>query len=147
MAGGCTLKKNKLNEFNKFLNIYYNKKFNYSENINYYISEQDIESLLSFAKYDLQKLGPLGNNNTNPFFLIKHNKIIKFKVIKNLHLHLVVKNKRNKSCVSFAFNAFGTKFGDMLMNCKREIDLIVQINNKSIKKNSDFNLIIKDAIV
>ena len=33
------------------------------------------------------------------------------------------------------------------MNSKKEIDLIVQINNKFIKKNSDFNLIIKDAIL
>ena len=32
------------------------------------------------------------------------------------------------------------------MYCKNEIDLIVQINNKIITKNSDFNLIIKDAI-
>ena len=32
------------------------------------------------------------------------------------------------------------------MNCKKEIDLIVQINNKFVQKNSDFNLIIKDAI-
>ena len=32
------------------------------------------------------------------------------------------------------------------MNLKNEIDLIVQINNNFIQKNSDFNLIIKDAI-
>ena len=32
------------------------------------------------------------------------------------------------------------------MNYKKDIDLIVQINNKVIQKNSDFNLIIKDAI-
>ena len=32
------------------------------------------------------------------------------------------------------------------MNCKKEIDLIVQINNNFVQKNSDFNLIIKDAI-
>ena len=35
---------------------------------------------------------------------------------------------------------------DILMNYKNKIDLIVQINNKIIQKNSDFNLIIKDAI-
>ena len=45
----------------------------------------------------------------------------------------------------FAFNCVGTKLGELLMNCK-EIDLIVQINNKFVQKNSDFNLIIKDAI-
>ena len=46
-----------------------------------------------------------------------------------------------------AFNAVGRKLGECLMNCKKEIDLIVQINNNIIHKNSDFNLIIKDAIV
>ena len=29
---------------------------------------------------------------------------------------------------------------------KKDIDLLVQVNNKIIQKNSDFNLIIKDAI-
>ena len=33
------------------------------------------------------------------------------------------------------------------MNTKKEFDLICQINNRFIQKNSDFNLIIKDAIV
>ena len=33
------------------------------------------------------------------------------------------------------------------MNYKKDIDLIVQVNNKIIEKNSDFKLIIKDAIV
>ena len=30
---------------------------------------------------------------------------------------------------------------------KKDIDLIVQINNKFLSKSTDFNLIIKDAIV
>ena len=33
------------------------------------------------------------------------------------------------------------------MNSKKNLDLIVQINNKIVQKNSDFNLIIKDAIL
>ena len=147
MAGGCTLKKEKLNEFKNFLNVYYNSKIDYSKNLKFYTSEQDISSLLTFAKYEMQFLEPLGNNNISPFFLLKNIKIIKFKIIKNLHLHLIIKSKSYKSCVCFAFNAIGTKLGDLLMNNKKEIDLIVQINNKIIQKNSDFNLIIKDAIL
>ena len=38
---------------------------------------------LIFPKYDLHKLEPFGNDNLNPFFLIKKNKIFKFKIIKN----------------------------------------------------------------
>ena len=146
MAGGCLLEKKKLIDFKNFLNIFYKKMFKNHKNIKYYISEQNFESLKSFAKYDLQKLEPLGNNNSNPFFLIKNNKIIKFKILKNLHLQLIIKNNFNKTCLCFAFNAVGTKLGDILTNYKKEIDLIVQINNKIIHKNSDFNLIIKDAI-
>ena len=52
-----------------------------------------------------------------------------------------------KKCVCYAFNVIGTKLGDILMSYKKDINLIVQINNKIIQKNSDFNLIIKDAIV
>ncbi len=146
MAGGCTLKKDKLNQFKQFLNANYIKKFNQFENIKFYISEQKLDSLIKFAKKELQYLEPLGNNNTSPFFLIKRNKIIKYRIIKNLHLQIIIKNKNNKSCICFAFNSVGTSLGDLLMNYKKEIDLIVQINNKFVEKNSDFNLIIKDAI-
>ena len=146
MAGGCTLKKNKLVEFKKFLNLNYIKKFKNFDNHKHYISEQNYESLLLFAKKDFQNLEPFGNNNISPYFLVRNNRIIKFKIIKNSHLQLLIKNRFNKSCLCFAFNALGTKLGDILINSKKNIDLIVQINNKIIKKNSDFNLIIKDAI-
>ena len=58
-----------------------------------------------------------------------------------------ITNKYKKSCICFAFNVINTKLGDILMSNKKEIDLIVQINNKIIRKSSDFNLIIKDAIL
>jgi len=146
-AAGFTLKKDKLIEFKKLLNTIYKNKFSNAENVKYFTSEQSLKSLFSFAKKELQSLEPLGNNNMNPFFLLKKNKIIKYKVIKNFHIQIVVKNKYNRSCLCFAFNAIDTRLGDILMNVKKEIDLIVQINNNIIHKNSDFNLIIKDAIV
>ena len=145
-AGGCTLDLSKLFEFKKFLNDIYKKKFSKLENVKYYTSEQNFESLKSFFKNDLQKLEPLGNDNQSPFFLIKKNKIIKTKVIKDLHLQILIKNN-NKTCLCFAFNSVGTKVGEILMNYKNHVDLIVQINNKNDKKNSDFKLIIKDIIV
>ena len=147
MAGGCILKKNKLNDLKIFLNMNYNKRFYNVRNTKYYTSIQNFESLLTFAKEDLQNLEPFGNDNASPLFLVKNNKIIKLKVINSTHLHLIIKNKNNKSCKAMAFNAVGRKLGECLMNCKKEIDLIVQINNNIIHKNSDFNLIIKDAIV
>ncbi len=146
MAGGCTLKKNKLNQFKEFLNIYFNKKFKSYEKFKYYISEQSLDSLAKFSKQDFKYLEPLGNSNNNPFFIVKGNMVVRVKIIRDVHLQLVIKNK-NKSCVCFAFNSAGTKLGDLLMNYKKEIDLVVQINNSNIQKNSAFNLIIKDAIV
>ena len=146
MAGGCILKKNKLNDFKRFLNSNFKKKFNNTINTKYYTSIQNFESLLTFAKEDFQNLEPFGNDNLSPFFLVKNNIIIRLKVINHTHLHLILKNKNNKSYKGIAFNAVGNKLGESLMNCKKEIDLIVQINNNIIHKNSDFNLIIKDAI-
>mgnify|MGYP001215054432 CR=1 FL=1 len=147
MAGGCLLNSNKIYEFKIFLNEIFRKKFKKFENIKSYSSEQTLESLKSFAKNELQRLEPLGNDNSNPIFLIKNNKIIKYKIIKNKHLQVIIKNKFNKSCLCLAFNALDTELGYFLTNYKKQIDLIVQINNKIIQKNSDFNLIIKDAII
>ena len=147
MAGGCILYKNKLDIFKNYLNTKFQKSFKNFTAKKFYTSEQNLDSLRLFAKNDLQKLEPLGNNNINPFFLIKKNKIIKFKIINNLHLQILIRNKFKKTCLCFVFNAVGTKLGDFLMNYRNNIDLIVQVNNKIIQKNSDFNLIIKDAII
>jgi len=145
-AGGCTLDLSKLFEFKKFLNDIYKKKFSKFENAKYYTSEQNFDSLKSFFKNDLQKLEPLGNDNQSPLFLLKKNKIIKTKIINDHHLQILI-NNNNKTCLCFAFNSVGTKIGEILMNYKNHVDLIVQINNKINKKNSDFKLIIKDIIV
>ena len=145
MAGGCIFHKSKLAELQQFLNNIYKKKILKIENFKYYVSEQTLNSLRSFAKYELQTLEPFGNDNLNPVFLIKKNQIIKFKILKNTHIRVIIKNNSTTS-IGYAFNAVDTKLGDILMNYKNKIDLIVQINNKIIQKNSDFNLIIKDAI-
>jgi len=146
MAGGCLLSKNKINIFKNYINNKYRKSFINYVSMKYFVSEQNLDSLKSFAKLDLHKLEPFGNNNINPFFLIKKNKIIKVKIINNLHLQVLIKNRFKKTCLCIAFNAIGTKLGDILINYKKNIDLIVQINNKVINKNNDFNLIIKDGI-
>ena len=146
MAGGCTLKKDNLNVFENFLKNNFNSMFKNFDNIRYYTSEQNPVSLLNFSKNEFKFLEPLGHDNINPFFLVKNNTVIKFKIINNKHLNLIVRNKYKKSCICFAFNVIGSKLGNILMNSKNKIDLIVQINNRIIEKNSDFNLIIKDAI-
>ena len=99
------------------------------------------------AKNEFQLLEPFGNDNSSPVFLIKKIKILKFKIINDYHLQLLIKNDLKKTCLCFAFNSVGSKIGQILMNNKKNLDLIVQINNKIVQKNSDFNLIIKDAIV
>ena len=137
----------KINEFNNFLNSIYKKKFINHENSKYYISEQSLDSLIKFAKNEFQLLEPFGNDNFSPIFLIKKIKILKFKIINDYHLQLLIKNDLKKTCLCFAFNSVGSKIGEILMNSKKNLDLIVQINNKIVQKNSDFNLIIKDAIV
>jgi len=145
MAGGCTLKKDKLHDFKKFINYEFKKNFKKKE-ITYYSCELSLNSLKSFAKFDFQKLEPFGNKNISPFFLIKNNRIIKHKILNKLHLQIIIKNNYNVSCMCVLFYAVGTKLGDFLINYKKKVDLIVQINSKVIKKNSDFNLIIKDVI-
>ena len=63
MAGGCLLKKEKIKDFKNFLNNRFKKNFKNLENQKLYISEQNLESLISFAKNALQNLAPFGNNN------------------------------------------------------------------------------------
>ena len=147
MAAGFTMKKSNIKLLDNFIQKDFIKKNSDKENSNNY----DLEISSSFIKnkfiQDINKLGPFGNFNFSPIFLIKNVKIIKSQIVKNKHISAIIKPKIGSSIKAICFNCINTNIGEHLLNNKNNINIIGQIyenfwnNKKSISLNiKDLNL-------
>ena len=147
MAAGFSMKKNKLKLLDDFIQNEYLKKTPHLNKSNKYDIELSTSALnIKFLK-DINKLGPFGNLNVSPIFLIKNVKIIKSQIVKNKHISAIIKPKIGSSIKAICFNCINTNLGEHLLNYKNNINIIGQIyenfwnNKKSINLNIiDLNL-------
>jgi single-stranded-DNA-specific exonuclease len=147
MAAGFSMKKNKLKLLNNFIQNEYLKKFPNLNESNKYDIELSASALNVKFLNDINKLGPFGNFNFSPIFLIKNVKIIKSQIVKNKHISAIIKPKIGSSIKAICFNCLNTDIGEHLLNNKNNINIIGQIyenfwnNKKSISLNiKDLNL-------
>ena len=96
---------------------------------------------------NLNKLGPFGNYNFLPIFLIKNVKIIKSNVINNKHISAIIKPRTGSTIKSICFNCMNSKIADYLLSYKNKINVIGQIQENfwNNKKTVQFN--IRDIIL
>jgi len=134
LAAGVSLKKTKLNFFKKYINKIYNSKI-YKPKM-FYTSIISIKSINNaFAKL-IDMLGPFGNKNPIPIFLIQDVKFVKKSIIKNLYISCFI--KKDKSMIkSISFNHLHSKISYEILNSNNVFDVLVKIKtNKLINKNS-----------
>ena len=125
MAAGFSLYKKDLNKFKNYLSEY---KFFKRDNKKKYVSKISTAAInFKFLK-DLEKLAPFGNNNKRPIFFIENLKIINPKIINNLHIRCLLKDKKNKMFDSILFNSVNTKLGNYILNYKKEINILCEFN-------------------
>ena len=134
LAAGVSLKKTKLNSFKRYINKIYNSRI--SKPKLFYTSIISIKSINNaFAKL-IDILGPFGNNNPIPIFLIQDVKFVKKSIIKNLYISCFI--KKDKSMIkSISFNHLHSKISYEILNSNNFFDVLVKIKtNKFINKNS-----------
>ena len=90
---------------------------------------------------DINKLGPFGNFNLTPIFLIRNLKIIKFNIINNKHISVILKPNVGSTFKGICFNCIHTTIGEYLLSYKKNISSISQIseNNWNNKKTIQLN--------
>ena len=147
MAAGFTLKKNNLKNFEDFILKDF-IKVGFSSN---YIFNYDAEiSSLAFNKdfFDnLKKLEPFGNGNPIPTFLFKDLKIIKTSVSNNKHISSIFKSKIGFSINSICFNSINNKIGEHLLNYKKNLNVLGQINENFWNNKKILQLVVRDLII
>jgi single-stranded-DNA-specific exonuclease len=147
MAAGFTLKKNNLSIFENFilknfleLDVSPNHIFNYDSEI----------STIAFNKTffeDIKKIQPFGTGNPVPIFLFKNLRIIKTNILNNKHISLILKSKIGFTVNSISFNSINTKVGECLLNYKKDLNVIGQINENFWKNKNTLQLTIRDIVL
>jgi len=143
LAAGVSLKKSKFNEFKNYINKIYNAKVIKVKN--YYTSIISLKSINKEFVKSINLLGPFGNKNPTPIFLIQDVKFIQIKFIKNLYISCFIK-KDSKIVKSISFNHLNSKISYEILNSKNNFDVLVKIKSNTWNNKSSIELEIIDLI-
>ena len=147
MAAGFTLEKDKLKRFeDSILKDFLKKDLIENNNFTY---DAEISSLAFNRDFynEIKKLEPFGVGNPAPTFLFKDLKIIKSTILKNKHISLILKSKTGFSIKSISFNSVNNKVGEYLMNYKKTLNVLGQINENFWNNKITLQLTIRDLIL
>ncbi|MDB2446883.1 DHHA1 domain-containing protein, partial [Candidatus Pelagibacter bacterium] len=147
MAAGFTIKKSKLNLLNEFIQKDYNNKILDADLSYKYESEISASSINKRFIDEINKLGPFGNHNYLPIFLIRNVKIIKSKIINKKHISVIIKPNIGSSVKSICFNCINTQIGEYLLSYKKNINIVAEINENIWNSKKSIQLNIKDLIL
>ena len=147
MAAGFTLEKNKLKSFESFIladflntGISNNRSFLYDAEVSSLAFNIDFYN-------DIKNLEPYGTGNPLPTFLFRDLKIIKATILTGKHVSLIFKSKVGFSIKSISFNSVNSKIGEYLLNYKKSLNVLGQINENVWNNKKTLQLTIKDVIL
>ena len=147
MAAGFSLSENNLLTFMKFIFDDFSK--NYISNISKFKYDAQITSSAFNRKFfdEIKMIGPFGNGNPLPTFLIKNLKVIKSTIIKGKYISCILKSNVGSLINSISFHSINSKIGVNLLNYKKNFSVIGQINENIWNNKKSLQLIIKDLIM
>jgi single-stranded-DNA-specific exonuclease len=147
MAAGFTIMKKNLDAFENFIL----KNFANNNISNKYTFNYDAEiSSIAFNKdflNEIKKLEPFGNGNPTPTFVFRDLKIIKTKILNKKHISSILKSKIGFSINSISFNSTNTKIGEYLLNYKKKLNVVGQINENIWNGKNTLQLTIRDLVL
>ena len=118
MAGGFSLHKNKIDEFNKFCDL---KILELDSDI-LTKKTQKYDDILDGVEIDrnfyefINKASPYGQGNPEPKFIVPNAEIEFCRIVGKGHLKLKISGNNYKNLDGIAFNAVGTPLGDLITN-------------------------------
>jgi len=147
MAAGFIMKKNNIKMLDNFIQNDYLKKNSNFKNLNKYDAELSLTLVKGKFMNDINKLEPFGNLNFAPIFLIRNLRIIKFDIINNKHVSVIIKPIVGASIKAICFNCLNSKIGYYLLSYKKKINFIAQIKQNIWNNKKSIQLNIKDLIL
>ena len=146
-AAGFILYKKDLKNFENFIfKDFLNSGYLSSNNFTYQSEISYLAFNIDFYE-EIKKLEPFGTGNPVPTFLLKDLKINKPKIVKDKHISLILKSKSGFSIKSISFNCLNNKIGEYLLNYKKSLNVLGQINENIWNNKKSLQLTIRDLIL
>ena len=147
MAAGFTLEKNELKNFENFiLKDFLSTKISTDHSFLYDAEVSSLAFNMDFYN-DIKNLEPFGTGNPLPTFLFKDLKVIKATILTGKHISLIFKSKVGFSIKSISFNSVNSKVGEYLLNYKKSLNVLGQINENIWNNKKTLQLTIRDLIL
>ena len=147
MAAGFTLQKNKLKIFEEFiLKDFLNTGCSNDKIFSYDAEVSSFAFNLEFYE-DIKKLEPFGTGNPLPTFFFKDLKIIRTKILHNKHISLILKSNTGFSIKSICFNSVNSQIGEYLLNYKKNLNVLGQMNENFWNNKKTLQLTIRDIVI
>ncbi len=143
LAAGITIFKNKINLFKNFLNTNY--KNNSLAIDNFFLSKISLNSINKNFFDKVNDIGPFGNGNLHPTFLIENVKFIKPKILKKKFVSCFIKTN-NKMIKAISFNQINSKVSYEILNSKGINNVLVKVKENIFNNNRFIQLEIIDII-
>ena len=150
MAGGFSIKVEKIDEFKKFIF----KKF---QTINEDLSKDKplfLDSIISPSAVNLEffnkvsLLSPFGSGNPEPRFVIEDVKTISGKIVGEKHIKSILVGKEGSTIKTIAFNAVGGDLGEYLLKKNNKLfNIAGKLSLNEWKGQSNVEFIIDDISV
>ena len=143
LAAGVSLDKKKLNLFKNYINKNYDNKIYKSKDI--FTSTILLDAInMNFAN-SIETIGPFGNKNTRPIFLIQNVKFTKKTINNKNYVECFVK-KGVKMIKSISFHHIKSKINYEILNSNNNFDVFVKIKINKWNNKSSIGLEIIDLI-
>lgn len=134
LAAGLSLTEKNIENFKIFINNFFSNKKISSKF--FYDSKISLNGINNDFIKSINILGPFGNKNPNPLFLLQDVKIVKPKIIKNNFFTCFV-SKNKKIIKATSYHNINSNITYELQNSKNSFDLIAKIkHNKWNNKNT-----------
>jgi len=147
MAAGFTLKKENLELFQSFVIKNFLESGAVKDQIFNYDSEISSSAFNENFFNDIKKIEPFGVGNPVPTFYFRDMRIIKKKVLDNKHISFILKSKIGFSIKAISFNSVNNKIGQYLLNYKKDLNVIGQINENFWNNKNTLQLTISDLVL
>ena len=143
MAGGFSIKKEKVSEFKNFLITNFEKsKIKLSEKIDLYLDSIIAPSAINQTFYEeVYSLAPFGSGNTEPKFVLENLRVIASNVAGEKHIKNILSGKDGSTIKTIAFNAINTPLESILSKKnKKKFNAAgkMRLNEWQGKKNIEF---------
>ena len=143
MAGGFSIKEDKIYEFKQFVINKFNKKItNKFNKSNLLLDSLITSSALNYEFYQkIEKLSPFGPGNPEPKFTLENVRVLKSFVVGDNHIKSILISKDGSTIKTISFNSLDTDLGQFLLNNKTNTFNIagkLSLNEWKGEKNVEF---------